>query len=114
MGDQALGRVLGLLAAAGLLWAGIGFAGIALTTFLAPYLGLPGAAALTAFLFLLIPFCMVLFFGRSSSGLGGAKQADSVLSAIAVVARERPILAVIGAALFGAAEVFLSSRRNKK
>jgi hypothetical protein len=114
MGEQALARILGILACAGFIWVGIGFAGFALTLAIAPRLGLPGAAAVTGLLLLLVPIAVSLLFGRSRSNWGGSKGQDSVLSAIAVVARERPVLAMLGAALFGAAEVVLNSRGRKE
>ena len=114
LGEQAIARVLGILACAGFICVGIGFAGIALTEALRPSLTLAGAAALTAFLLLLVPACVVLLYGRRPAGRDNTKSSDSVLSAIAHIARERPLLAMLGAALFGAAEVLLNSRKKKK
>jgi len=114
MGELTLARIVAILACAGLIWIGIGFAGFALTTWLTPYLTLAGAAAATALLLVVAGLCLLLIQGRTSAGFGTTKESDSVLSAIALIAKERPILAVIGAAIFGASEVFFSPRRNKK
>jgi hypothetical protein len=113
LGEQALARILGILACAGLVWAGIGFAGFALTAALAPSLTWAGAAALTALLLLIVPVGVVLLYGQNTTGEARAKGPESVLSAIAQIARERPLLAMVGAALFGAAEVLLNSRKKK-
>lgn len=113
LGELAVAGVVGVLACAGLIWVGIGFAGFALLTALEPNVGLAGAAALTALILLVVPVFVVILFGRRG-GSPSEKGADSVLSAIAQVARERPVLAMLGAALFGAAEVFLNRTRKKK
>jgi hypothetical protein len=117
MGEWAIARVIGILTCAGLIWVGIGFGAFALTTVLAPHLGPAGAAGLTSALLLIGPAFVGIFYGRRrSKGLSGLSDdaSDTVLSAIASVARERPLLAVLGAALFGAVEVFLKApRRNK-
>jgi hypothetical protein len=113
LGEQVLARILAILACAGLIWAGIGFAGFALMVALSPALGLAGAAALAAAVLLIVPMFVWLLYGQSPINGQNAKSPDSVLSAISTVARERPLLAMIGAALFGAAEVLLSSRKKK-
>jgi hypothetical protein len=114
LGELAIARALGILACAGLIWVGIGFAGVALTEALSPSLTFAGAAAVTAFLLLLVPACVVLLYGRRPTGPVNTKSSDSILSAISHIARERPLLAMLGAALFGAAEVLLNSRKKKK
>ena len=114
LGEQAIARILGILACAGFIWVGIGFGGVALTVALSPYLGLAGAAALTAFLLLLVPACVVLLYGRRPATEASTRSSESILSAIAHIAKERPLLAMLGAALFGAAEVLLNSRKKKK
>jgi hypothetical protein len=114
LGEQAFAGMLGVLACAGLLWAGIGFAGFSLMTALAPGLGLAAAAAVTALVLLIIPAIVVIFYRRPVAEASAKAGADNVLSAIAQIAKERPLLAMVGAALFGAAEVFLSQRKKKK
>lgn len=114
MGEVALARILGILACAGLVWVGIGFAGFALTSALAPHIGLAGAAAVTAAVLLLVPLSVVAVFGRHRSADQTTKGTDSALAAIAALAKERPVMAMIGAALFGAADVLLSGRRTQR
>jgi sulfite exporter TauE/SafE len=113
MGEWAIARVIGILTCAGLIWVGIGFGAFALTTVLAPELGLAGAAAVTAAFLLIGPAFVVIFYGRRRSTRLREDASETVLSAIASIARERPLLAVLGAALFGAVEVFLKAPRKK-
>jgi ABC-type uncharacterized transport system permease subunit len=54
-----------------------------------------------------------LLFGRNPSEPIQGRGADGILSAISHIAKERPLLAMLGAALFGAAEVLMSRRRKK-
>jgi len=114
MGEQALARILGILACAGLVWVGVGFAGFALTTALAPHIGLAGAAAVTAAVLLVVSLIVAALFGRRRAAGQSAKGADSALAAIAALAKERPVMAVIGATLFGAAEVLMAGRRTER
>ncbi|MGD0190520.1 MAG: hypothetical protein ABSD74_07250 [Rhizomicrobium sp.] len=116
LGEQAIAGVLGILACAGLIWGAIGFAGYALMTSLSQGLGSAGAAAVTAVILLIVPVAVVALSRRSTPEAESdpAKGADSVLSAIAKVAKERPFLAMIGAALFGIVEVYLNQQRKKK
>ena len=114
MGEWAIARVIGILTCAGLIWVGIGFGAFALMTILAPHMGLAGAAGLTGAMLLIGPAFAGIFYGRRRSAGLSDDASDTVLSAIASVARERPLLAVLGAALFGAVEVFLKvPRRNR-
>lgn len=114
MGEQALGRILGILACAGFVWVGIGFAGFALTTALAPHIGLAGAAAVAALVLLIVPIIVAALFGRKSPALEGSKRANSALSVIAALAKERPVVAMIGAALLGVTEVLFAKRRTER
>jgi len=114
MGEQTLARILGVLACAGFVWVGIGFASFALTTALAPRLGLAGAAAVTAAVLFVMPLTVAILFGRNRPTAQRARGADSALAALAALAKERPVTAMIGAALFGAAEVLLSGRRTER
>jgi hypothetical protein len=116
LSEQAIAGMLGVLACVGLIWGGIGFAGYALMSSLSPGLGTTGAAAITAAVLLIVPIVVVAFSRRSEpeEKPDVAKGADNVLSAIAKVAKERPLVAMIAAALFGAVEVYLNQRRKKK
>jgi hypothetical protein len=67
----------------------------------------------TALGMLVVPLLVVLLFGRSIGEPAKTKGADGILSAISHIAKERPLLAMLGAALFGAAEVLLNNRKRK-
>lgn len=111
MGKQALARILGILACAGFIWLGIGFAGFALFSALVPHLGTASAAALTAFVLLIVPAAMAALLG--GKGPVSPSRTDSALSLIAALAKERPFLAILGAGLLGAAEVLFARRRKQ-
>ena len=111
--EQAIAGILALIACAGFLWGAIGFAGFALMTALAPGLGTAGASAVTALILLIVAGLIALFSRRKPIAEAETKGADRVLSAIAQIARERPFVAMVGAALLGAGEVLLSRRRKK-
>jgi hypothetical protein len=115
MAEQALARILGILACAGFIWVGIGFAGFAITTALAPYMGVAASAAFAALVLLIVPVLVVAIFGsKGPAALEGSKPADSALAAIAALAKERPVMAMIGASLLGAAEVLVTKRRSER
>lgn len=113
LGEIAIAGIIGLFACVGLIWAGIAFAGFAIMTALTPQLELAGAAAVTAAILLAGPILVVLLAGRRKTG-ENKRGADNILSAIAQIAQERPFVAMVGAALFGAAEVLLKQRKKKK
>ena len=113
LGGMAVAGVVGLFACSSLVFVGIAFAGFAIFTALTPFLGEAGAAGVTAAIFLLPLLLVILVLGSGKSRRRRTRENESLLTLIARVARERPIVAVVGAALFGAAEVLLSSRRRK-
>ena len=106
--------VLGLTGAA-LVFFGIAFLGAALALALEPRLGVAGSAAVTG-LILLLPPCIwgvAAAFGRPEdlSRRRGPTVESAVVTLLGSIAREKPLLAILGAAFFGAAEVLL--RRKK-
>jgi hypothetical protein len=106
--------VLGLTGAA-LVFFGIAFLGAALALALEPRLGVAGSAAVTG-LILLLPPCIwgvAAGFRRPEYLPPGP---DHTVESAAVrllhsLVRDKPLLAILGAAFFGAAEVLL--RRKK-
>lgn len=106
---------MGILATAGLIWAGIGFAGYAIFAGLAPDWGPAGAAGATAggMLFLAALATGVLLSGKTPAPTPN-KVSHSLLGAIARLAQERPLIAMLGAALLGAAEVLLDHHQKRK
>lgn len=113
LGGMAVAGVVGLFACSSLIFVGFAFAGFAIYTALSPFLGEAGAAGVTAAIFLVPPLLAILILGTPKSRRKRRQENESLLTLIARVATERPILAMVGAALLGAAEVLLSNRRRK-
>ena len=124
--DHAIARAVVLLAIIGLVWSGIVLAALALTLALTPYVGLAGGAALTATLCFLPALIWLAARGLSrpnSPRLNSNPSQDhshtaqgnsetAVLTALSALAEEKPLLAVISAGLFGAADVLFKERRK--
>jgi len=106
--------VLGLIGAA-LIFFGVAFLGAAIAVALLPRLGVAGSAAVTG-LILLLPPCIwgVAAAFRDPDSLPRRSEPtveNAVVALLSRLAREKPLLAVLGATLFGAAEVLLSRKK---
>ena len=104
-----LGITGGLLAFFGLAWGGYAIF-IALTGPVGP----AWAAGITALIFLFVPLVVVIVAASMRKPKPQLEGSAAVMSALASVAREKPVLALIAAGLFGAAEVLMSRRRRRK
>ena len=96
---------------------GIGFLGLALCTALVELLGVAGAYALVGALFLLPPliWALVLMSGSRQPKPEPPNNSGQVARALlAAVARETPWVAIVGAGLAGAAEMFLNRQKTRK
>jgi len=97
---------LGLFAAASIL-VGVGFLGLGLDTALQTVLGLAGAAIATGGLLLLPPLLWLVAGGyglpRAQSRQPVGRTDDVLVTELARLAMKRPLLAVLAAALVGAA-----------
>ena len=106
--------VLGLIGAA-LIFFGIAFLGAALALALEPRLGVAGSAAVTGLILLLPPCIWGVATALRAPDLLPRRTEPTVENAIVTLlsrlARDKPLLAILGAAFFGAAEVLL--RRKK-
>lgn len=106
----AAGIVLGIIVAAMIL-VGVCFAGFAIFTALQTPVGVPGAAALTALILLIGPLLFIfvasLFRPRRQDFVGDA----FVANLFSGLVRDKPLLAMLGAGLVGAAGVFLRRKR---
>lgn len=98
---------------------GVGYFGIAIATALTPPLGAAGAYAVTggifvgpAFLWAIITLLLTRRPPPPKAELGSAERGLWTIL-FAAIAKETPWVAVIGAALVAATEIFLSSRRKK-
>ncbi len=106
----AAGVVLGIIAGAMIL-VGVSFAGFAIFTALERPVGVPGAAALTALILLIGPllfiFIAAMFRPRRQEFVGDAL----IMNLFSGFVRDKPLLAMLGAGLAGAAGIFLRKRR---
>lgn len=116
----AASRAVVVLIGAALILAGVAFAGYAIMLALLPRLGDTGAAAATAAALLIVPLAYLAVAAWRSSKrpavlpvAAALTPEAAVLSALAATARGNPLLAVAGAALFGAARVWLNPPRRR-
>ena len=99
---------------------GVGYLGVAIATALTPSLGPAGAYAVTGGIFVGPAFfwaLLTLLLTRkppppSKAELGSAERGLWTVL-FAAIAKETPWIAIVGAGLVAAAEIFLSSRRKK-
>ena len=115
MGLARVAKVVPALIGAALVFFGVAFLGAAIALALEPRLGVAGSAAATG-LILLLPPCIwgvaTAFKGPDSLPRQSEPTVeDAVVTLLSRLVREKPLLAVLGATLFGATEVLL--RRKK-
>jgi predicted membrane-bound spermidine synthase len=115
MGLARVAKVVPALAGAALNFFGVAFLGAAIALVLEPRLGVAGSAAATG-LILLLPPCIwgVATAFRSPDSLPRHSEPTVENAFVTLLTRlvyEKPLLAVLGAALFGAPQVLL--RRKK-
>ncbi|HTQ13794.1 MAG TPA: hypothetical protein VMH86_07955 [Rhizomicrobium sp.] len=103
-------KVLFVVIAAGLVWFGTGFAAYALWSALAPELGEAWAAAIVAFLLLVGPLSVTLALGARRRRRSLLEE-EGLAGLFTLLARERPLMLLFGAALLGVAEAFLKKRK---
>ncbi len=95
---------------------GVGFLGYALAAALTPSLGVAGAAAVTGGIFVGPPFLwaiVILLLRRPPPPKPAAAPSGLWLTLFAAIAKETPWVAIVGAGLVAAAELFLATRRRK-
>ena len=97
---------------------GVAFAGYAVFTAFIPLVGTPWAAAIAASIFLIVPIAICFLLasrGRRKWPDGfraGASTPENVtLAYLAGMAKDKPIVAVLFAALLGVASVFLRKKK---
>ncbi len=111
MTSRVAARVILLIAIAALIWIGIGFAGYGLLLAFLPTLGPLWSALATAALLLLLPsvIALVAFYvhgwqsAPAQSVAPEARPENFGLSALAGMAKDKPLLAVLFAGILGAA-----------
>jgi hypothetical protein len=107
-----------LAAAIALVFFGVGLIGLGIAASLAPFVGTPWADAITGALFLLPPliWAVAIVSTRPARPVtpisSGSRQ---IMTAIfAALAKETPWIAVVGAGLAGAADLFLNRNKPQK
>jgi hypothetical protein len=107
-----------LAAAVALVFFGVGLIGLGIAASLTPLVGAPWADAIAGALFLLPPMIWALAIVSSRPARpavpdnSGSRQ---ILTAIfAALAKETPWIAVVGAGLAGAANMFLNRNKSQK
>ena len=96
-----------------LVFVGVCLAAFAIDTALTPPLGVAWAAALTAFILLVIPVVwMISVFLRPRPTPAKFFAEGSVIGAFASLAKDHPIISVATAGLFGIAEAFFKRRKK--
>lgn len=96
---------------------GVGFLAYAMATALAPSLGVAGGAAVTGAVFVVPPFLwaiMMLALRRTPPPKATIAQNSLWLTLFAAIAKETPWIAIAGAGLVAAAELFIATRPRKK
>lgn len=106
----AAGVVLGIIAIA-MIAVGVSFAGYAIFTALAAPVGIPGAAALTALILLIGPLLFILLAMMFRPRKEELLNDQFIMSVLSGLARDKPLIAMVGAGLLGAAGIFLRRKR---
>ncbi|HTP77869.1 MAG TPA: hypothetical protein VMJ73_12925 [Rhizomicrobium sp.] len=99
-----------------LLFFGVGLLAYALATALAPSLGVAGGAAVTGAIFVVPPFvwAVIMLSLRPPPPKPAIAPTGLWMTLFAAIAKETPWVAIVGAALVAAAEIFISHRTRKK
>lgn len=106
----AAGFLLASLAGS-LILAGVGFLGFAIFAGLGPHIGTAGAAALTALILLFVPLIYIAVASLSAPRRRADPVADSALmTMLAVMIKDKPLLSLLGAGLAGAAGIWLKKK----
>ncbi len=114
--DRVIAGVIGLVLVLAIVWMGVGAGVVAFVAWLMPYVGLAGAAGIACAICVGLPVLWMLYaFLRSKRkkpifAHHGRKE-QAVVDALTELARERPLVAMVGATIFGAAEAVLKDRK---
>jgi hypothetical protein len=105
-----------LAAGIALVFFGVGLIGLGIAASLEPFVGAAWANAITGALFLLPPLIWAIAIisirpPRQEANAGSRQIMGAIMAA---VAREKPWIAVVGAGLAGAANMFLNRNKTRK
>jgi hypothetical protein len=113
---RAAAGVVALLILTALIFIGVVYLGTAIDMALINALGVPGAAALTAFILLIGPviWCLSVLLRRPPPKPPGRALGEEALGILmGTFAKDTSIIAMVGAGLFGIAEAYFRNRRNR-
>jgi hypothetical protein len=112
---RAAAGAVALLMAIAVVCTGVGYMGVAIDAALAKPLGVPGAAALTAFILLIGPlvWCLSVLLRKPRKPPPSALGQEALGILLGTLAKDTSIVAMVGAGIFGIAEAFFKSRRKK-
>jgi hypothetical protein len=110
MGAKAAAAIIMLLFVAALLLAGVFAAAFAIDAALTPSLGIAGAAALTAFILLILPvgWSLITLMRRPPPSPFGE---GAIMALVGAFLKETPLLALLGAGLAGLAGTLLKRKK---
>jgi hypothetical protein len=112
---RAAAGVVALLMAIAVVCTGVVYLGAAIDTALGPELGIAGAAALTAFILLIVPliWCLSILLRKPAKPPARALGEEAIGLLLGALAKDTSLVALAGAGLFGLIEAFFKSRRKK-
>jgi len=115
MGAKAAAAAVLALIGVALIFFGVGFLAYALASAFAPSLGVAGGAAVTGAIFVVPPFiwALIMLSLRRAAPKPVIPPNGLWMALFAAIARETPWVAILGAGVVAAAEIFLSSRKRK-
>ncbi len=115
MGAKAAAAAVLALIGVALIFFGVGFLAYALASALAPALGVSGGAAVTGAVFVVPPFvwALIMLSLRRPARKPVIPPNGLWMTLFAAIARETPWIAILGAGVVAAAEIFLSNRTRK-
>lgn len=111
MGPQAAARAVVLIAAAALVFAAAGFGGYAVYRGFEPVMGPAAAAAVTAVIAFAIPLLGIVFTALRRNASHAETGDNTTLGALAAVAKDKPLLAVLLSGVVGLASALNSDKK---
>lgn len=112
MRAKAVAAIIMLLFLSSLLMAGTFAAAFAIDVALTPSLGTAGAAGLTAFILLILPLGWAIISLIRRPPPSHLLSETAIATVLASLAKEMPVIALVGAALIGAAGAFFKRKKN--
>jgi hypothetical protein len=112
---RAAAGVVALLIVMAVIFTGVVYMGTAIDAALVNSLGVPGAAALTAFILLIVPliWCLSILLRKPAKPPARALGEEAIGLLLGALAKDTSLVALAGAGLFGLIEAFFKSRRKK-